>query len=259
MEVTEHDIENWAKQFKYISLTGGEPTLHPKFTEIVKGLKEHRVYVHVAHNGTQLDRIKDSIKYIDGISISLDGDRETHNRHRGRDIYDQVIETAKYVRGKVKIATINMLITNENYNKVIDMAEFVNTELGLPLSFSYPSTPTLYSKGYVFGKEFSVTQGNLVEAFSKAYYNYDRFVFGNTKRFYKECIDYTLGRKVSPCRAGKVINVIDIDKNLKACWMKDKYTKNCNECFLQCFREPSIFAPIEQAKLLFRIYRFTRK
>jgi MoaA/NifB/PqqE/SkfB family radical SAM enzyme len=254
MEVTKHDIENWTKQFKYISLTGGEPTLHPNFTEIVKELKEHRVFVHVAHNGTQLDRIKGSIKYIDGISISLDGNRETHNRHRGRDIYDQVIETAKYVRGKVKIATMNMLITNENYNKVIDMAEFVNNKLGLPLSLCYPST-----YGYVYSNDFSVLNENIRTAFKTVYDNYNRFVFGNTRRYYKECIDFIDGKKVSPCRAGRVISYIDLDKRINACFLKERYTNNCNECFIQCFREPSIFAPIEQAKLLFRIYRFTRK
>jgi MoaA/NifB/PqqE/SkfB family radical SAM enzyme len=253
---SEEDVINWRKKgFWYVSLTGGEPTLHPELLPLLKTLKEYGFIVHLATNGTNIKKIKEAVPYLDAISISLDSDvSDVHDALRGRNVFHHVIETARYVKGRVKVAAINMLVTDLNATNVTKMAGYVNNQLGLPLSLCFP-----FASAYVYAHDFSVSKENVRTAFKTAYDNYNRFVFGNTRRYYKECIDFIDGKKVSPCRAGKVIFYIDLYKKIHACFLRARYTKNCNMCFIQCFREPSIFAPGEQIALLWRIYRFGKK
>lgn len=70
-----------------ILIGGGESTLHPKFTEVVRFLKQQQLQVAIVYNGSRSDRvyeIADTLVAKDWIRLSLDsGTNETFQRmHR---------------------------------------------------------------------------------------------------------------------------------------------------------------------------------
>ncbi|MEM3396416.1 MAG: radical SAM protein [Thermoplasmata archaeon] len=236
--------------FWYLSLTGGEPTLHPEIVEMLKAMKQLRFFTHIATNGTNLNRIKEVVEYLDAITVSIDDYiPEMHNLFRGRKSFDSAVECARYVKGKVKIATVNMLVHDDNAERVIEMASFVNTEIGLPLSLCF-----MDSESYVFNKRFTAERDKIRRAFSLVYSNYRQYVFGNTREYYRQCIAYLDGGRVSECRAGETIFFIDVKGTLNACFKHKKRPDGCNECFIQCFREPSLFRPIIHGGIFLRNY-----
>jgi SynChlorMet cassette radical SAM/SPASM protein ScmF len=71
-----------------VKLTGGEPTIHPQFRDIVSFIEEEKLNVTMESNGILID--EDLARFLKGmsrfsfISISLDGAKpETHDRMRG--------------------------------------------------------------------------------------------------------------------------------------------------------------------------------
>jgi MoaA/NifB/PqqE/SkfB family radical SAM enzyme len=68
-----------------ITLTGGEPLLHPEFLSIARGVKERGLYLSVNSNGLLLGTAAADLVALgaDDISISVDGMAATHDAARG--------------------------------------------------------------------------------------------------------------------------------------------------------------------------------
>jgi SynChlorMet cassette radical SAM/SPASM protein ScmF len=70
-----------------VKLTGGEPTLHPQFRELLTLIHNEGLRIHIETNGTLID--KDLARFmkeagVEFVSVSLDGARaETHDHMRG--------------------------------------------------------------------------------------------------------------------------------------------------------------------------------
>ncbi len=64
----------------------GEPTVHPRFEEVLERLKHHRV--HVTTNGTRLteNRTKKMIETVHTITVSVDGMEHTFQEIRGEEL-----------------------------------------------------------------------------------------------------------------------------------------------------------------------------
>ena len=260
--IDKHISEMKKNKIKIVSLTGGEPTLNKSVESIIKKLKENHFITHIASNGTNPYVLKKIVPYLDGMTISLDSNiPEEHNEYRGLKIFDTVVKTIKENRDKVKVLTANALVTNFNYYKVKDMVEYANEELGVPLSMCFPDQSSYYFQ------DFEVSNKMIREAFSYASENYNDHVFGNTRSYYKEAVDYLDGKQVSPCRAGQTAFYTDyrgkvhpcfthmeVVQNKKPTW--EYYDNQCNDCFTQCFREPSIENPFEDVKLVSKIWWF---
>jgi MoaA/NifB/PqqE/SkfB family radical SAM enzyme len=77
-----------AYDIKYVSFTGGEPTLHPRFAEIVRTVREEGVQLGFVTNGWHFDRALPALLANRGavrvVAFSIDGaTRESHDRWRG--------------------------------------------------------------------------------------------------------------------------------------------------------------------------------
>ncbi|MGL5712727.1 MAG: radical SAM protein [Paraclostridium sp.] len=77
-----------------IVITGGEPTLHKQFCEIVDFMCKHTKTVTVTSNGTT-DYYFDKIKNYDNLffQISVDGSVDHHNNIRGKGSFEKTINT----------------------------------------------------------------------------------------------------------------------------------------------------------------------
>ncbi|MBI4864600.1 MAG: radical SAM protein [Candidatus Riflebacteria bacterium] len=68
-----------------IDLSGGEPTLHPAFEEIVGEIKRRGHALSLATNGSRLAELAERLVAIgvDQVLVSLDGGEETNDQNRG--------------------------------------------------------------------------------------------------------------------------------------------------------------------------------
>jgi MoaA/NifB/PqqE/SkfB family radical SAM enzyme len=91
-----------------VTLTGGEPTIHPRFFDIVRDFRQADMKVGICSNATKLtDEDIDALAHIGGvhINVSLDGFRpDSHGRFRGdRSSFATTVATVR------KLATAGLL------------------------------------------------------------------------------------------------------------------------------------------------------
>src|SRR5688572_6832636 len=96
------DVANVTK----INFTGGEPTLHPQFTETLETVASADLTSSFVTNGWHFERIWPSLvanrKSISHVAFSLDGiTRESHDRWRGKGSFDRLVRafTRCYMSG----------------------------------------------------------------------------------------------------------------------------------------------------------------
>jgi MoaA/NifB/PqqE/SkfB family radical SAM enzyme len=110
----------------HISFTGGEPTIHRRFGEIVDAVSGSGYSFSLVTNGGTFMEVyplfEKHRQWFTGATFSLDGAREvTHDRLRGRGSYREVMRAASICVLKQLNFTFNMVLTNENRDEVHDM------------------------------------------------------------------------------------------------------------------------------------------
>jgi len=111
-----------------VKLTGGEPTLHPQFRELVSLIDEEKLSIIIETNGTLVDddlaAFLKQTPYVSFISVSLDGiDAETHEALRGvAGCYER---TLAGIRALVDVGFYPQLICTLHRGNVSQMAEMV--------------------------------------------------------------------------------------------------------------------------------------
>ncbi len=133
-EISLRDIENlilspiFAKPIKSISLTGGEPFLHPKIDKIYKLLTLYKTRgiiksIGIYSNGYSTERIinflrkNKSFLYGLDIGLSLDGKKETHNFLRGKkDSLEKVMKTIEKISREFPQVNIEIKFTISPHN-----------------------------------------------------------------------------------------------------------------------------------------------
>lgn len=112
-----------------MTLLGGEPTLHPKITEIVKEvaqmpIKERRMTTNgISPHFLQLDQIPPDT--FDHVSISIDGiDPQVNDKTRGTGTFEKVIKTMEEYRQAGVTLSVNYTVTNNNIGTLKDVASF---------------------------------------------------------------------------------------------------------------------------------------
>jgi MoaA/NifB/PqqE/SkfB family radical SAM enzyme len=124
--------EKAAAGFSYVTLTGGEPTLHPKFPEIVRYCKKLNMRVSVNSNATILSNesfCRDVAPFIDEIVVSIHGHtRQLHDRLTGTSgSYDKFIKAMvnlHRVPGETYLITDTVILT-ENIAFMAQITDFL--------------------------------------------------------------------------------------------------------------------------------------
>ena len=81
-----------------IILGGGEPLLYSRFEKLCDLIREFQGRVVLSTNGLLIPRYIEVLEPCDGIQVSIDGDRETHDKIRGRGSYDRAVKAIELLQ-----------------------------------------------------------------------------------------------------------------------------------------------------------------
>lgn len=179
---------------KHIQITGGEPTEHKRFDDIVSKLRGKTKTLGLSTNGSNYISAK-TLEKIDMFSVSLDDYDWAILKLRGYRKINKVIDTIKHI-STIKYVNVGMLIDELNVDRSEDIVDYI-LSLGVSdvkLSVSSHSIATMpkFSKVY---KNYPIL-----------FYRVSNFKNGKPMRGYpnKTCFlaenDYTIvGDKHYPC------------------------------------------------------------
>ena len=112
-----------------IRFTGGEPTTHPAFREIVASAREHGFYVSLGTNGVYSEKVRSWIyeSGVDWFIVSLDGSKEVNDRVRGPGTYRQVVRTLSELAAHSGLRVrLNMVVARHNVHTIESVARLAD-------------------------------------------------------------------------------------------------------------------------------------
>jgi len=119
--------------FNHITFTGGEPTFHPHFIEILQFAKKAGYKTYVTTNGGlfSLKRFtRKALPYLDEICFSLHGhNAKLHNFHtRNKESFVRLIRALKNIEEEDadSFGFVNMVITRYNFDFVHNAIDFIS-------------------------------------------------------------------------------------------------------------------------------------
>lgn len=136
-----------------VVITGGEPTLHPAFKDIVKTAKEKYGFIVILSTNGSLIKYKfDEVKdYIDSYCISFDGyNKEQYKVIRGIDNYNEIlgnIELIKDYNENIQV-WLSCLIQKKNF---VNLNDIYLTALNSGADGIFFNVPEL--RGMCFGRD----------------------------------------------------------------------------------------------------------
>lgn len=122
LEVNRQAYELGVFEIRY---TGGECTTVPRFAEVVADARKRGFYISIGTNGVYTDEQLEWLPRcgIDWFIISLDGDRKTNDRIRGKGTFERVLHTlkilSKYPALRVRL---NMVVARHNLAAIESVA-----------------------------------------------------------------------------------------------------------------------------------------
>ena len=193
-----------------ISISGGEPFMRPDIKELVQGIRgqlPNLEHLWVNTNGLLSQRICDFWDTMYGktkheyLCLSLDGDKETHNKIRGVRVYDSVINTLKLCRERypnlnvVLSATISPLNANiDNLRHIKQVAE----DNGCTYTFRFANNNDTYYHNCASDFKLTDEQTKEIIKFAEQYKSDDVFIFAQNRFIKTGKIEV-----MDNCRAGQ--------------------------------------------------------
>jgi len=181
---------------KYINLSGGEPFLRTDLYEIIKILKQNNPNsnIIISSNGFMTDLIVKTMQrliLIDkniGIRISIDGNKEIHNKIRGiENSYENAINTIQKLK-EINIKNLGIAFTISDYNKN-ELLNVYNLSKELDIEFSMSSVQN--SEIYFNKKDNEILFDTQLEN-SINYIIYDQLKSHNIKKYLRAYFDFGL-------------------------------------------------------------------
>lgn len=148
----------------HLSLCGGEPFLRPDTLALIQQAREVGMTVSAVSNGSFItDRLARFLAATSArITLSLDGDRETHDAVRGQGKWEMVVAAAGHLRRHgVGFSTV-MALSQVNYQAVPAYLETAR-ELGTEAACLIPVMPTGRAK-----QGMVLSPGQIAESLRKA-------------------------------------------------------------------------------------------
>lgn len=154
-----------------ITLTGGEPLLHPHWDKLAYSCKSKNLYLHLQTNGSLIkENIEKIIEFVDEISLPLESHKkEIYNDIRGDDnAFDMVLsgikaidETKKLLNKKKPLINIWYVINEKNYKEIEEFTEAIS-QLNVEINnlvfrhFTFTDEEMLKKHNEEFARRFNI-------------------------------------------------------------------------------------------------------
>jgi len=143
-----------------ITLSGGEPTLHPSFLEIVEQISNAGFLINILSNGQTFadkDFMEKVLKYnVSGLQLSIEGaTAEVHDYRVGcKGAWEHVMHAIKNAQefGFVGLST-NSTLTNTSIKEMFDIIDLLDT-LGLKQMSINNAMPEFAGRNYSVGMSY---------------------------------------------------------------------------------------------------------
>jgi len=261
-------------KFMIVYFTGGEPTLHPSLIPLIKHAKQLGLVTSVTTNGTSSQDILGQLRDagLDVLSVSLDHwDNEACERLRGhRQIQakqEAKLRYAKQIGLRVyALAYLNSLLCEDD--AIQTFVEYVDSKLDIPVAFCFPTTSD--------ENTYRLCGVGSEADYSKLYRTIDTILqlkrdghrILNPTVYLEDIMRFLQGKPPAIyCKGGEDVVYIDWLGNTYPCFLRPKLFNaledeprflqhvQCNDCVVNCFREPSIFAQFPRRSMfVFREY-----
>jgi len=244
----------------YVNISGGEPTVHPDFLEILDSLKKHKLHFIMTTNGLFSERVLKKIieveEFLIGLKVSLDGPDYISNGYIRRDMmkkinekeFNRTLKNLRRLREENIPFTIATCIHKGNIKRMDDMLALI-LELR-PISW-YLSTISTSGRSLdnleIFASDSELEKkewDNIKEVCNKndIFVNFIDMPFASAKKqkekFYYQCpaarsfCEINSDGLVSPCPLARV-NILSEylkfdnirDKSIKDIWNGDAFKK----------------------------------
>ncbi|HEU4561613.1 MAG TPA: radical SAM protein [Longimicrobium sp.] len=126
-----------------VSMTGGEPTLHPQWERIIAGLHERGVAYGFVTNGWHMRRLMPALDRYPpaGVKLSLSGaDEAVHDAERGRGSFRRVLMAMALLTSRQIPASLGMVVDRRDRHQLreaADLAEALGC-VGLHFALAQP-------------------------------------------------------------------------------------------------------------------------
>ncbi len=240
-----------------VGLEGGEFLLHPEAMEMLEWLSKNHPNFDLLTNGLQPDRVIDAVqKYPPKrLYISLDGNKETYKRMRGKDGFDKVMYLIEQTKNK---APVSLMFTLTPFNSYQDM-EFVgeiaklnnlDMRIGIYNNMAFFDTNT---DAHVYD-DINQTRPNNIPGIAKEFpENYDFLALYHewkNQNLRLNCYSILDSLVILPNGDIPICQNLDVkignvyDEPLEKIFTKPetiqlhkKYVKNCNQCWINFHRK----------------------
>jgi len=236
-----------------VAFEGGEPLLRTDLVEILAFSRSLPLHTSLVTNGTLLEsRIDEIASYVNGVVyVSLDGLEKTHDTIRGVDgSFRKAVRGIIASREKVSV-TVNTTIMAENIYEIEDLVK-LSEELDIRISVAIAHEYCNAKLSAPAREDIREIAGKLVEMKKMGYplvnsISYLKVIAGEKNW---TCKPWSLvnvgpeGKLVLPCyvRNDYATSISVFETNIKTAISSFNWneTKDCQQCNLHCYVEPSL-------------------
>ncbi|MBQ6186702.1 MAG: radical SAM protein [Prevotella sp.] len=239
-----------------VGLEGGEFILHPQADEIMSWFQENHPNYTLLSNCLAPRRVINAVRRYQPrhLYVSLDGGRETYQRMRGRDGYDQVIEVVEALKDEVPLSLMFCLSpwnTFDDMSFVIDVAKHygVDMRIGIYGTMAFFDTTSELLTASDFVKQIPQSIHDTQENYDLVAL-YDEWRNGHLRlrcQSIMSCLVVHSNGDVPLCQNLDVVlgniheqTLDEIFNGASACQTQCHYSRHCNDCWINFHRKYDI-------------------
>nr|VFK32098.1 MAG: radical SAM additional 4Fe4S-binding SPASM domain-containing protein [Candidatus Kentron sp. MB] len=108
-----------------VRITGGEPTVHDKFFDLIDACRQRGISVWLNSHGVYNTQLLDELKHapIERFLISIDGVRENHEMIRGRGTFEHALHSCRALKQAGRNVSLTFHVGRENRHDLTALVE----------------------------------------------------------------------------------------------------------------------------------------
>ncbi len=249
-----------------IGLEGGEFILHPQAREIMEWFHKHHPNYTLLSNCLAPRQVIDAVRRYQPrhLYVSLDGDRETYKRMRGRDGYDKVIQVVDALKEEVPLSLMFCLSpwnTFDDMAFVIDVAKHYHVDLRIgiygTMAFFDTTTELLKATDFIQQIPYSIHETQENYDFVALYHEWSKGCLRLRCQSIMSSLVIHSNGNVPLCQNLDVVlgnihhqSLDDIFNSCQSCQTQCQYSKHCNGCWINFHRKYDIILMRNMERIL---------